>query len=275
MTDPPPERDPEATVARGPRSGARDVASPAASSPTRTHVGLDAYLPSGTILAGRYRIEGIVGVGGMGIVYRAADQQLGVPVAVKVLRSEHAVDRRFRERFRRELILARQVSHRNVVRIHDLGEDGEMYFLTMDLVEGRSLRDLLEQEGALPLPRALHIVKQLARALAGAHAQNVIHRDLKPDNVLVDANDHAFVSDFGIARSLGGVALTRTGMVVGTPNYLSPEQARGEEVDGRSDLYTLGIIFFEMLADALPFRGGSDSEVLAQRLVAPPTLGAL
>ena len=122
------------------------------------------------------------------------------------------------------------------------------------------------------MPRAVHLAKQLARALAGAHAQGVIHRDLKPDNVLVDADDHAFVSDFGIARSLGGAALTRTGMVVGTPNYLSPEQARGEEVDGRSDLYTLGIIFFEMLADALPFRGGSDSEVLAQRLVGSPSL---
>ncbi|HEV8238028.1 MAG TPA: protein kinase [Thermoanaerobaculia bacterium] len=278
MSEPPRQPDPDATVAgRGPSIEPGDSAgglrSP--SSPTRTHVGIDAYLSTGTILAGRYRIEGIVGIGGMGIVYRAADQQLGVPVAVKVLRTEHASDRRFRERFRRELILARQVSHRNVVRIHDLGEDGEMVFLTMDLVEGRSLREMLEREGAMPLPRAVHLVKQLARALAGAHAQGVIHRDLKPDNVLVDAHDNAFVSDFGIARSLGGVALTRTGMVVGTPNYLSPEQARGEEVDGRSDLYTLGIIFFEMLADALPFRGGSDSEVLAQRLVAPPVLSAL
>ena len=162
-----------------------------------------------------------------------------------------------------------------MVRIHDLGEDGERWFLTMDLVEGRSLRDILEQDRALPLPRAINLVKQLARALAGAHVQGVIHRDLKPDNVLVDAQDNAFVTDFGIARSLGGVALTRTGMVVGTPNYLSPEQARGDEVDGRSDLYTLGLIFFEMLADALPFRGGSDSEVLAQRLVATPSLAAL
>jgi tetratricopeptide (TPR) repeat protein/TolB-like protein len=268
----PPESDPEATT---PGSEGPLPAAGAAVSPTRTHIGIDAYLASGTVLAGRYRIEGIVGVGGMGIVYRAADLQLGLKVAIKVLRTEHASDPRFRERFRRELILARQVSHRNVVRIHDLGEDGERCFLTMDLVEGRSLRDLLEQEGALPLPRALHLARQLARALAGAHVQGVIHRDLKPDNVLIDASDNAFVSDFGIARSLGGVALTRTGMVVGTPNYLSPEQARGEQVDGRSDLYTLGIIFFEMLADALPFRGGTDSEVLAQRLVAAPSLQAL
>jgi len=273
-TDPDQEPDPDATVAGLDAPGGRDRA-PSAGSPTRTHVGIDTYLSTGATIAGRYRIEGIVGVGGMGIVYRAADLQLGVPVAIKVLRSEHASDRRFRERFRRELILARQVSHRNVVRIHDLGEDGELCFLSMDLIEGRSLRDLLEKEGALPLPRAVHLVKQLARALAGAHAQGVIHRDLKPDNVLVDAADNAFVSDFGIARSLGGAALTRTGMVVGTPNYLSPEQARGEEVDGRSDLYTLGLIFFEMLADALPFRGGSDSEVLAQRLAAPPSLEAL
>ena len=266
MTESPPEGDPEAATTR---------VSASVSSPTRTHTGIDAYLPTGTILAGRYRIDGIVGVGGMGIVYRAADQQLDVQVAVKVLRTEHASDRRFRERFRRELILARQVSHRNVVRIHDLGEDGELSFLTMDLIEGRSLRDLLEQEGALPLPRVIHLVQQLARALAGAHAQGVIHRDLKPDNVLIDAADNAFVSDFGIARSLSSAALTRTGMVLGTPNYLSPEQARGEQVDGRSDLYTLGIIFFEMLANELPFPGGSDSEVLAQRLVAAPSLAPL
>jgi tetratricopeptide (TPR) repeat protein len=233
------------------------------------------YLAPGTRLAGRYRIDGILGVGGMGIVYRAHDLQLDVPVAVKVLRPEHALDARFLERFRRELILARQVSHRNVVRIHDLGQDGALHFLTMDLVEGRSLRDLLEAEGALPLARALNLVKQLARALAGAQAQGVVHRDLKPDNILIDASDNAFITDFGIARSLGGAALTRTGMVVGTPSYLSPEQARGEEVDGRSDLYTLGLIFFEMLADALPFRGGSDSEVLAQRLVATPSLDLL
>ena len=244
-------------------------------SPTLTHVGPSQYLAPGTLLAGRYRIESIVGVGGMGIVYRAHDAQLDVPVAVKVLRPEHASDARFRERFRRELILARQVSHRNVVRIHDLGEDGPLHFLTMDLVEGRSLRDLLEQEGALPLARALGLVKQLARALAGAQAQGVVHRDLKPDNVLIDASDNAFVSDFGIARSLGGVALTRTGMVVGTPSYLSPEQARGDDVDGRSDLYTLGLIFYEMLANALPFRGGSDSEVVAQRMVASPSFDTL
>ena len=279
MTDTPPGSeagDPEqetrpATPLDGPTGGPPTPGG----SPTRTHVGVDAYLANGSLLAGRYRIEGIVGVGGMGIVYRAADQQLGIPVAVKVLRSEHARDHRFRERFRREIILARQVSHRNVVRIHDLGEDGETCFLTMDLIEGRSLRDILEQDGALALPRAVSLVKQLARALAGAHAQGVIHRDLKPDNVLVDAADNAFVSDFGIARSLGGVALTRTGMVVGTPNYLSPEQARGDEVDGRSDLYALGIIFFEMLTDELPFRGGSDSEVLAQRLVGTPSLAQL
>ncbi|HEV8629926.1 MAG TPA: tetratricopeptide repeat protein, partial [Thermoanaerobaculia bacterium] len=263
MTEPA-DREPGPTVASSP-----------AGSPTRTHVGLDGYLTAGSTLAGRYRIEGILGVGGMGIVYRAFDLQLDLPVAVKVLRPEHGHDQRFLERFRRELILARQVSHRNVVRIHDLGQDGDLHFLTMDLVEGRSLRDLLEQGGALPLPRTVHLVKQLARALAGAQAQGVIHRDLKPDNVLVDADDNAYISDFGIARSVGGVALTRTGMVVGTPNYLSPEQARGEEVDGRSDLYALGIIFFEMLADALPFRGGTDSEVLAQRLAAAPTLAAL
>ena len=261
-----------------PTEPAGDRASPdaeAAGTPTRTQVGAMQYLGRGTVLSGRYRIDGVVGVGGMGIVYRAHDLHLDVPIALKVLRPEHGSDERFLERFRRELILARQVSHRNVVRIHDLGRDGALHFLTMDLVEGRSLRDLLEEGGALPLARAVHLVKQLARALAGAAAQGVVHRDLKPDNILIDASDNLFVTDFGIARSLSGSGLTRTGMVVGTPSYLSPEQAGGDEVDTRSDLYTLGLIFHEMLTDRLPFRGGSDSEVVAQRIAATPSLDAL
>jgi tetratricopeptide (TPR) repeat protein len=243
--------------------------------PAPRDAGVVQDLAPGRLVAGRYRVVGVVGVGGMGIVYRAQDEQLDLPVALKVLRPEHASDPRFLERFRRELILARQVSHRNVVRIHDLGQDGDLHFLTMDLVEGTSVRELLETGGALPLERAVPIVKQIARALAGAELQGVVHRDLKPDNILLDGDGNAYITDFGIARSLGGRALTRTGMVIGTPNYLSPEQARGEEVDTRSDLYALGVIFFEMLVDGLPFRGGSDSEVLAQRLAAPPDLERL
>ncbi|HVS04250.1 MAG TPA: tetratricopeptide repeat protein [Thermoanaerobaculia bacterium] len=242
---------------------------------TRTNVEPALYLAPGTRLADRYRVEDIQGIGGMGVVYRAWDEQLATPVAVKILRPERAADPRFYERFRREIILGRQVSHRNVVRIHDIGRDGPHLFLTMDLVEGRSLRQLLGEEGPLPLARALPLLRQLAEALACAHQEGVVHRDLKPENVLVDEHDQLYVSDFGIARSLGGLQLTATGMVVGTPQYVSPEQARGEEVDGRSDLYSLGLIAFEALSGRLPFRGDTESEMLAQRLTGSTDFAAL
>jgi tetratricopeptide (TPR) repeat protein len=237
---------------------------------TRTAAGLGAVLPAGTRVAGRYRIAGLLGVGGMGMVYRAQDERLGVEVALKVLRPDVAADAELGERFRRELVLARQVTHRNVVRIHDLGEDGGRAFLTMDFVDGRSLAQLLAEEGPLAPERAVAIARQLAEALAAAHGGGVVHRDLKPANVLVDADDRAYVSDFGVARSLTGGGLTRTGGVVGTTAYLSPEQARGEAVDGRSDLYALGLILFEMLTGASPFPGGTAEETLGQRLTGRP-----
>lgn len=243
---------------------------PADDGPTRTAIDPLARLAPGQLLAGRYRILGLVGAGGMGVVYRARDEQLGIEVAVKLLRPEQADRRNTRERFVKELILARQVSHRNVVRIHDLGRDGDLEFLTMDLVEGRSLRELLREEGPLPPARAVALARQLADALAAAHDEGVVHRDLKPDNVLVAAADRAYVSDFGVARSLAGNGLTQTGAVVGTLDYLSPEQARGEEVDGRTDLYALGVLLFEMLSGQLPFAAGSTGEMLAQRIGGSP-----
>lgn len=243
---------------------------PPASGPTRTSTDGPRRLAPGTALAGRYRVLELVGVGGMGIVYRALDEQLGIEVAVKTLRADHEGDPGRLDRFRKELILGRQVTHRNVVRIHDIGSDGDLHFLTMDFVRGRSLREVLEAEGPLPLERTLGIVRQLAEALDTAHRAGVVHRDLKPANVLVDDEDRAYVTDFGVARSLRSAGLTRPGAVIGTLDYLSPEQAKGEEVDGRSDLYTLGLLVFEMLTGKLPFAGGSDTEVLAQRLTAEP-----
>ena len=227
-------------------------------------------LENGTLLAGRYRILDLVGRGGMGEVYRALDEQLGLCVALKVLKSSLAGNQETLERFRRELLLARQVSHRNAVRIHDIGQDGELTFLTMDFVEGSSLQALLRVVKRLDPDRAVSIARQVALALEAAHEAGIIHRDLKPSNVLLEAPKEgplrAYLTDFGIARSLGSPGITGTGLVVGTLAYLSPEQARGVQVDGRSDLYSLGILLFEMLTGELPFAGGSAGESIAQRL---------
>jgi eukaryotic-like serine/threonine-protein kinase len=233
---------------------------------TRTNLAGAGCLAAGSLIAARYRILALAGVGGMGMVYRAHDEQLDVDVALKVLRPEVAADPGFRERFRKELLLARQVSHRNAVRIHDLGVAGDLLFLTMDYVPGRSLRALLEEDGPLAPRQAVAIARQLAAALAAAHAEGVVHRDLKPANVLVDEGGRAFITDFGVARSMTAAGPTQTGAIVGTPDYLSPEQARGEPVDGRSDIYALGILLFEMLSGRLPFAGDSYAERLAQRL---------
>jgi eukaryotic-like serine/threonine-protein kinase len=234
--------------------------------PTRTTESAIQRLAAGSLLAGRYRILELVGVGGMGMVYRAEDEQLDLPVAVKVLRPDLAQERQRLERFKQELVLARQVSHPNVVRTHDLGSDGEIVFLTMDFVPGRSLDQLLAAEERLAPDQAAGIARQIASGLAAAHAAGVVHRDLKPGNILVDDAGRAAISDFGVARSLAGPGPTRPGSVVGTLDYLAPEQARGEEIDGRADLYALGILLFEMLTGKLPFAGGSEAEMLAQRL---------
>ena len=234
--------------------------------PTRTADDAVRRLAAGSRLAGRYRIVELLGVGGMGMVYKAEDEELGLPVAVKVLRPDLGQDGRRLERFKQELVLARQVSHPNVVRIHDLGSDGDLLFLTMDFVPGRSLAEILADEGHLAPERAVAIARQIAAALAAAHEAGVVHRDLKPANVLVDESGRAAISDFGVARSLAASGATLPGAVVGTLDYLSPEQARGDDVDERSDLYALGIVLFEMLTGELPFAGGSSAEVLAQRL---------
>ncbi len=246
---------------------------------TRTNAAGPGVLSPDSRLAGRYRVRELLGVGAMGMVYRVYDELLDLDVALKVLRPELAGSREVSERFRRELVLARQVTHPNVVRIHDLGEDDgaprgqARHFLTMDLVPGRSLRQVLSDEGPLAPARAVAIARQLAAALDAAHRQGVVHRDLKPANVLVDTAGEARITDFGVARSLsvsGAETLTREGGVVGTPQYLSPEQARGEPVDGRSDLYAVGLMLFEMLTGELPFTGSTFAETLAQRLSGTP-----
>ena len=228
--------------------------------------GLLDRLEEGSIIAGRYRIGDVLGYGGMGAVYRAHDSLLDVDVALKVLRREIARDEAFLQRFRNELLTARSVTHRHVVRIHDLGVHEGMPFMTMDLIPGRSLRELLIAEGRLDVERSLHIVRQVAEALREAHREGVVHRDLKPGNVLIDEEGEVYLTDFGVSRSLHTSGLTRTGEVLGTPDYLAPEQARGEKVDGRTDIYALGLIWFEMLSGERAYAGGSLLEVLAQHM---------
>ncbi len=237
---------------------------------TRTSVDSSLRLAPGSVLSGRYRVLALLGIGAMGMVYRARDEDLGVDIALKVLRPELSHQAGLLERFRRELILARQVSHRHVVRIHDIGRDGDLYFLSMDLVPGRSLRELLEERGALPPGEVEALGGQIAAALAAAHEQGVVHRDLKPSNILIGEDDRAYVTDFGVARSVTAGGLTGTGAVVGTPDYLSPEQALGQPVDARSDVYAFGIVLFEMLTGDLPFASGSLAESVAQRVAGPP-----
>ncbi len=237
---------------------------------TRTSVGAATLLRKDRLLANRYRIISPVGAGGMGLVYRAHDERLDLDVAVKVLRPERAPDQEMLERFERELVLAREVSHPNVVRIHDIGQDGDLHFITMDLVEGRSLRDLLEDGNTLEPEHAAAITADIADGLDAAHRKGVVHRDLKPANILIDGEGQAYISDFGVARSLHAANLTVTGMIVGSPDYLAPEQARGDEIDGRTDIYALGLILYEMLSGELPFRGGTIEELIAQRTTAEP-----
>jgi len=206
------------------------------------------------VLGYRYEIVEILGQGGMGAVYKARDRELDRLVALKVIRPELAGLPEILQRFKQELILARKVTHRNVIRIFDLGEADGLKFITMEFIEGRDLKSLLGQEGKLSPDRAVEIIQQVCLALEAAHAEGVVHRDLKPQNIMLDQQGRASVMDFGIARSLEFGGMTQTGSVMGTPEYMSPEQVRGEHADTRSDLFTLGIIFQELLTGAPPYR---------------------
>jgi tetratricopeptide (TPR) repeat protein/predicted Ser/Thr protein kinase len=219
----------------------------------------------GTLLAERYEILSLLGQGGMGAVYKARDTELERMVALKLIRPDLASNPEILRRFKQELILAREVTHRNVIRIFDLGQTKGFKFITMEYVEGRDLRALLRERGKLPADEAVEIVSQVCSALETAHAAGVVHRDLKPQNIMQDAKGRIFVMDFGIAHSLETPGMTQTGALMGTPEYMSPEQARGMKVDARSDLFAFGIIFYELLTGISPFKAESALATLLKR----------
>jgi HAMP domain-containing protein len=229
----------------------------------------------GALLAGRYEIKAQLGEGGMGVVYRAYDRELGEPVAIKTLRPELIGDPTLLERFKQEIRLARRISHPNVVRTHDLGEVDGRYFITMEFVEGTSLDQLIARKGALPLDVTLTIGRQLCRALEVAHAQGVVHRDIKPQNLVVDLQGFLKVMDFGIARLVegqrgpAGTGLTAAGAVIGTPEYMAPEQLMGQPVDGRADLYAAGIVLYECATGQRLVTGESFATVLMKQVQEP------
>ena len=225
----------------------------------------------GTVLGGRYEILQLLGRGGMGAVYKARDRELDRTVALKLIRPDLARNPEMVRRFKQELILARQVTHKNVIRIFDLGQADGIKFITMDYVEGHDLRALLQEKGKFPPGEAARIMLQICRALEAAHGEHVIHRDLKPQNIMLDGKGRVFVMDFGIARSVHVPGMTQTGALIGTPEYMSPEQARGEELDQRSDIFSLGVIFYEILTGKKPYPSDAPLATLWKRMQEPVT----
>ena len=208
----------------------------------------------GTVLSGRYRLESKLGSGGMSTVYLARDETLERWVAVKVMHREISDQPDQLERFRREARAVAQLSHPNVVAVIDAGEDGGYPYIVFEYVEGETLKQRIDRLGRLPVDEAAAYAIEIGRGLAAAHARRLVHRDVKPQNVLIDAEGRAKVTDFGIARSLESDGLTKTGRVLGTTDYVAPEQAMGQGVDARSDIYSLGVLLYEMLTGEVPFQ---------------------
>ncbi len=210
----------------------------------------------GEVLSGRYELEELIGAGGMSSVYRAHDQLLDRKVALKVLHQQYTGDEEYVERFRREARSVATLSHPNIVTVIDRGEHGDRQFIVFEYVEGENLKRLIERRGPAPVSTALELAMQIARGLSFAHQQGLIHRDVKPQNVLMNGDGQAKVTDFGIARSLDVKhGMTQTGTVLGTSDYIAPEQAQGQRVDEHTDVYSLGVVLYEMLLNEVPFPG--------------------
>ena len=229
----------------------------------------------GKVFAQRYQLEEFIGKGGMALVFRATDLRTGHAVAVKVLRPEFSQDEEFLERFQREALAASKMSHHNIVNLLDVGEEEGMRYLVIEYVRGRTLKEIIEENARLPEPVAAQIAIRILSALQHAHNNGIIHRDIKPQNVLINAEGLVKVADFGIARVAGSNTLSKGDSVMGSVHYFSPEQARGEDVTAASDIYSVGVVMYEMLTGKVPFDGDTPVSIAMQHISAQPKAPSL
>jgi eukaryotic-like serine/threonine-protein kinase len=223
----------------------------------------------GEVIAGRYELEELVGTGGMSSVFRAHDRLLERRVALKILHEQYSRDAEYVDRFRREARAAAQLNHPNIVTVIDRGEQDGRQFIVFEYVDGETLKELVAEHGPLPIRDAIELTLQVARALSFAHARGLVHRDVKPQNVILDGDGRAKVADFGIVRALEGEGATLTGTVLGTSDYMPPEQARGDKVDAQGDVYSLGAVLYELLTGEVPFPGESFFSVAVRHINDP------
>jgi len=227
-------------------------------------------LSRGSLIADRYEIIEEIGQGGMGKVLKVFDKKIHEKIAVKLIRRDIASEPTTLQRFNQELKIARKIVHKNVCRMYDIGEFKGNHYITMEYVSGEDLRSLIKRIGQFTFRKAVFVAKQVCEGLAEAHAMGIVHRDLKPQNIMIDMEGNARIMDFGIARSVQAKGITETGMIIGTPEYMSPEQVEGKDVDPRSDIYSLGIILYEMLTGQVPFCGNTPMSIAIKQKIAKP-----